>query len=244
MALLPRGFGISANLNSDSRKAIVLQGNLSFQHINHDSTEYFAEFSIRWKPKTNLSLSIGPMIGFSLNETQWVKKVSDPLMTATYGTRYIFGRIDQKILASEIRINWIFTPRLSLQAYLQPFIAVGKYDRFKQLNRPRAYDYLVFGENESIIKDKGDYYIIDPDGWGPASAFTISKPDFNYKSMRGTVVLRWEYRPGSLIYLVWTQNRADFSHPGELVLWRDLGDLFTAPGDNIFLVKFTYRFEL
>lgn len=244
LALLPRGYGISANLNSDSRKHVVLQGNLSYQHLNHDSNEYFAEFSIRWKPKTNLSLSIGPMIGFRLNETQWVKKLSDPLMTATYGTRYIFGRIDQKIIASEIRINWIFTPRLSLQAYLQPFIAVGKYDRFKQLNRPRAYDYLVFGENGSLIEDNGDFYTVDPDGGGPASPFTISKPDFNYKSMRGTFVLRWEYKLGSLIYLVWTQNRADFSHPGELALWRDLGDLFTAPGDNIFLIKFTYRFEL
>jgi len=62
--------------------------------------------------------------------------------------------------------------------------------------------------------------------------------------MRGTVVLRWEYRPGSLLYVVWTQNRADYSYPGQLSLWRDLGNLFTAPGENIFLIKFTYRFEL
>ncbi len=244
LALLPRGWGMSANVSSDSRKGVVLQGSLSYQHINHNSAEFYTQFSIRWKPKTNLSLSFGPMIGLSFNETQWVKKVSDLLMTATYGTRYIFGRINQKLIASEIRINWIFTPRLSLQAYLQPFIAVGKYDRFKQLNRPRSYDYLIFGEEGSSIEDNGDFYKVDPDGTGPAPSFIIFKPDFNYKSMRGTFVLRWEYRPGSLIYLVWTQNRADFSHPGELALWRDLGDLFTAPGDNIFLIKFTYRFEL
>jgi len=56
--------------------------------------------------------------------------------------------------------------------------------------------------------------------------------------------LRWEYRPGSLFYVVWTQNRADYSHPGDLSLWRDLGDVLTAPGDNIFLLKFSYRFDL
>jgi len=72
----------------------------------------------------------------------------------------------------------------------------------------------------------------------------IGNPDFNYKSWRGTAVLRWEFRPGSLFYVVWTQNRADYSHPGDLSLWRDLGDVLTAPGDNIFLLKFSYRFDL
>lgn len=244
LALTPYGVMHQLFLTSDSRKPVVLQGNFSYQWAHNDSSEWMADFSVRWKPRTNLSLSVGPMIGFSKNETQWVTKVTDPLMTETYGARYIFGRIDQKIVASEIRINWIFTPTLSLQAYLQPFIAVGKYDRFKQLNRPRAYDYLVFGEAGSTISQEDGSYLVDPDGDGPADSFYINNPDFNYKSMRGTVVLRWEYRPGSLLYLVWTQNRADFGYPGQLSLWRDLGNLFTAPGDNIFLVKFSYRFNL
>ncbi len=244
LALTPRGFMHKLFVNSDSRKSMVLQGNFIYQAAEQDSSEIMANFSVRWKPSTRLSLSVGPMVGFSRNETQWVKKVMDPLMTETYGARYIFGRIDQKIVASEIRINWIFTPTLSLQAYLQPFIAVGKYDRFKQLNRPRTYDYMVFGEDGSAISQEGEDYLVDPDGEGPAASFYIYNPDFNYKSMRGTVVLRWEYRPGSLLYLVWTQNRADFSYPGQLSLWRDLGNLFTAPGDNIFLVKFSYRFNL
>ncbi len=244
LALVPRGFMTNLNLGSDSRKSVVLNGNFSGQLLSQDSSQWMADFSVRWKPRTNLSLSIGPTLGIKIDETQWVTKKSDPLMTETYGKRYIFGRINQKIIASEIRINWTFTPRLSLQAYLQPFIAVGKYDRFKQLLRPRVYDYLVFGEKESTIVEQDGGYILDPDGSGPAYPFFISNPDFNYKSMRGTVVLRWEYRPGSLLYLVWTQNRADFSYPGELSLGRDLGNLFTAPGDNIFLFKFTYRFSL
>ena len=74
--------------------------------------------------------------------------------------------------------------------------------------------------------------------------FRIDNPDFNFKSLRGTVVLRWEYRPGSVIYLVWTQNRADYSDPGDLSFGRDLGNLLSARGDNIFMLKATYRFKL
>ena len=244
IARTPTGFLHQLVLTSDSRQPVVFNGYFSYQWTRDNSNDWSTSFSVRWKPRSNLSLSIGPMVRYSVDETQWVTRVSDPLMTETYETRYIFGRIDQKTIATEIRLNWIFTPKLSLQVYLQPFIAVGKYDRFKQLNRPRAYDYLVYGENGSTIVDEDGRYVVDPDGEGPASSFEIFKPDFNYKSMRGTAVLRWEYRPGSLLYLVWTQNRADFSNPGNLSLWRDLGDLFTAPGDNIFLVKFSYRFDI
>jgi hypothetical protein len=81
---------------------------------------------------------------------------------------------------------------------------------------------------------------VDPDGENPAAAFSFGNPDFNMKSLRGTVVLRWEFRPGSLLYFVWTQNRANYAHPGELRLWRDLSDLMTAPGDNILMLKISY----
>jgi hypothetical protein len=244
MARLPYGYTHQLFLNSDSRKPVVLQGSFSYEWLHNNSHQWLADFSVRWKPMSNLSLSVGPQLGREVDETEWVKRVADPLMTETYGVRYVFGRLDQKIVAAEIRVNWIFTPKLSLQAYLQPFIAVGKYDRFKQLNRPRVYDYLVFGENGSTIVEGDGEYIVDPDGSGQAPSFSIYNPDFNYKSMRGTVVLRWEYKPGSLLYLVWTQNRADYSYPGDFSLGRDLGNLFTAPGDNIFLVKFSYRFDL
>ena len=145
------------------------------------------------------------------------------------------------MVSAEIRLNWTFTPRLSLQAYLQPFIAVGAYDRFKELARPRAYAYNVYGEGGSTIEFRSGRYTVDPDGDGPAPAFAFGNPDFNFKSLRGTVVFRWEYLPGSLLYLVWTQNRADYANPGTLNIRRDLGDLLTAPGDNIFLLKMSYR---
>ncbi|MCK4557301.1 MAG: hydrolase, partial [Candidatus Aminicenantes bacterium] len=88
------------------------------------------------------------------------------------------------------------------------------------------------------------YYTVDPDGPGPAPEFSFSNPDFNYKSFRSTVVLRWEYLPGSILYFVWTQNRSDFANPGDFDLRRDLRNLFSAPGDNIFMIKISYRWNI
>ena len=101
------------------------------------------------------------------------------------------------------------------------------------------------GTGASTIGYADGLYTVDPDGAaGPAAEFAFGNPDFNYKSMRGTVVLRWEYRPGSLIYFVWTQNRADYANPGNLQIGRDLRALFAAPGDNIFLLKVSYRWNM
>ncbi len=188
--------------------------------------------------------SIGPSYYDRLSEIQYVRRVTDSLMTDTFGARYVFGRIHQRVLSASIRLNWIFTPRLSLQLYLQPYLAVGSYDRFKELAAPRTYDYNVYGEGGSTINYADVIYTVDPDGIGSSSEFTFDNPDFNFKSLRGTIVFRWEYLPGSILYFVWTQNRADFANPGDLQLRRDIGDLFTAPGDNIFLFKVSYRWSI
>ena len=199
---------------------------------------------MRWKALSNVSLSIGPQYMYEANQTQWVGRFADPLMTPTYGSRYVFGHIKQQVVAAEIRLNWTFTPTLTLQAYVQPFIGVGHYNAFKELARPREYAYNAYGQGASTIGSADGIYTVDPDGAGPAAPFSFGNPDFNMKSLRGTVVLRWEYRPGSLLYLVWTQNRADYANPGDLQLRRDMANLLTAPGDNIFMIKFSYRWGL
>jgi hypothetical protein len=244
LAVIPWGYQADLTLSTDSRKAIVLEGEGSVYRRPEWGTESSARFAVRWKPRPNFDLSIGPTFGFENGEVQWVTRVDDPLMEATYGTRYVFGRINQKVLGADIRVDWTFTPKLTLQAYLQPFIAVGSYDRFKELAGPKTANYNLYGENGSTIDFADDEYTVDPDGVGPAAPFSFGNPDFNYKSLRGTVVLRWEYRPGSLLYFVWTQNRADYANPGDLRLGRDLRALFSAPGDNIFMLKVTFRWNM
>jgi hypothetical protein len=258
LALMPSGYQWNLNVATDSRKPVVFEFSGTTYQRPRATEEWGAEFSARWKPGSNFSLSVGPTLEFFRHDIQWVTRVTDELMTATYGRRYVFARIDEKVLGSEVRLDWTFTPRLTLQAYLQPYLAVGKYTQFKELAAPRTFEYNTYGADgagtgggggvsgSTIGYDEASgVYTVDPDGeGGAATPFTFGNPDFNFKSLRGTVVLRWEYRPGSLLYFVWTQNRADYADPGELRLWRDMGNLFSAPGDNIFLLKVSYRWNI
>lgn len=244
LALVPYGYQIDLVIYSDSRKPVVLSSQSSFYRRPKAGYNLSTGIYLSWKPRSNISFSFGPSYYVRDSYFQWVRRVDDPLMTETYGVRYVFGSINQQTLSGEFRLNWTFTPKLSLQLYLQPFLAVGQYDEFKELARPKTFEYNIYGEGGSTISFDDNIYTVDPDGLGPAPEFSFSNPDFNYKSFRGTAVLRWEYLPGSTLYFVWTQNRADYSNPGDFKLGRDLGDLFTAPGDNIFLVKVSFRWNI
>jgi hypothetical protein len=241
---LPPGIWMEFSGYSDSRKPLVLSLSGEVSRRSDGTREFNAGPKLRWKPRSNVSLSVSPSVDFIHTYRQWVTNIDDASQTATYGKRYIFAFLNEKILSAEIRLDWIFSPKISLQAYLQPFIAVGKYAEFKELAQPRSYIFNYYGHNGSMISQGVDGYSVDPDGAGPAPEFNFTNPDFNFKSLRGTVVFRWEYRPGSTFYLVWTQNRVDQSNPGDLKFGRDLGDLISARGDNIFMLKATYRFNL
>lgn len=244
LALSPTYTWMDFGINTDGRKPLVL--NVGGYYLKSVSKTYTNSIymNLLWKPSSNFNITLNPRYDHNNDLAQWVTKVEDPLMTQTYGNRYIFGNIQQKTLSCSIRFNWIFTPKLSLQAYIQPFIAVGEYNNFKELSKAKSFNFNTFGENVSTISFTDDTYTVDPDGAGPACPFTFDNPDFNLKSLRGTIVLRWEYRPGSTLYLVWTQNRADYANPGDFELGRDFTNLIKAPGDNIFMVKFTYRFKI
>ncbi len=244
LALVPSGFQIRLGTSSDSRKPFVLNINTNLYRRPTDGYSWNGDISLRWKPRSNISFSVGPGYYVRKSKTQWISRVDDSLMTETFGFRYVFGAYHQRVLSSNVRLNWTFTPKLTLQLYLQPYLAVGKYDGFRELAMPKKYAYNIYGEGSSTISYADEIYTIDPDGPGPAEAFSFSNPDFNMKSLRGTAVLRWEYLPGSILYFVWTQNRVDYANPGNLNLGRDLGDLFTAPGDNIFLIKVSYRWNI
>lgn len=235
---------IRLGAETDSRKLVVLSLNANYGKADNGSYMWGMDLSVKWKPRPNISFQAGPGYNRDFSVAQWVTRVQDQFQTQTFGERYVFGEIFQETVFASIRLNWIFTPRLSFQMYLQPFISVGKYNRFKELARARSFDFNFFGENESTIFYSSGIYTVDPDGLSPASSFTFYNPDFNFKSLRGAVVLRWEYAPGSTLYLVWTQNRKDFAYPGEFNFGRDLGRLFNASGENIFLLKLSYRWNL
>ncbi|MHB8054244.1 MAG: DUF5916 domain-containing protein [Candidatus Aminicenantales bacterium] len=244
MAYYPSGATVTGDIETDDRKSLIVAFSSYYRYHPSGGYNWAIGGGLTWKPSPNFSLSVWPSYSFRYSQGQWVTSFVDPLKTETNGIRYIMSDIIQKTVPVEVRLDWSFTPRLSLQAYLQPYYAVGDYRDYKDFAKAMTFDFNFYGQNGSTIAYADGFYTADPDGDGPIQAFTFADPDFNLKSFRGTVVLRWEYRPGSMFYFVWTQARADYAYPGDFDFWRDFGDVFRAPGENIFLLKFSYRFEL
>jgi len=204
---------VSANINSDQRKPFTI--NLSASERWDASGGWSNTRGLRFgfKPAENWSGELGP--NFSQNRTvaQYVTSVADPLATATFGRRYIFADIRQTTLSLTGRLNVTFTPDLTFALVAQPFISSGKYGALKELRAPRTFDFLQYGSDLGTISALGSdgRYTVDPDSVGtsngPASSFRVADQSFNTRTLAGTATLRWEWRPGSTLYLVWQQQR-------------------------------------
>ena len=233
------GYEIDAGINSDSRKSWVVSiSEGTYQKENSLSWNLSANLEL--KPSSNISFSIGPFYNFSKEFSQYIDVFDDPYATATFNKRYVFGEMNQKTVGANIRVNWTFTPKLSLQFYAQPLISTGNYTNIKELAHPKTYDFNVYQD----IKLEDGTYTIDPDGQGPAQQMSFNDPNFNFMSLRGNAVLRWEYSPGSVVYLVWTQSRSESENIGDFQFSRSAGKLFDLHPDNIYMIKFTYWFNM
>ncbi|MEO5818681.1 MAG: DUF5916 domain-containing protein [Gemmatimonadaceae bacterium] len=193
------------------------------------------------KPAGNVFVQLSPSWEWSQDAAQYVTAVKDPTATAFGGSRYVFGYITTRTLSIETRVNWTIRPEITMQLYVQPFIASGDYESFREFATPRTERKLEYGRDVGIItRSATGNYTVDPDGAGPATTFSFNDPNFTSRSLRGTAVLRWEYRPGSTMFFVWTQQRSGNDVYGDLDFRRDSGALLGDRPDNVFLVKATY----
>jgi hypothetical protein len=238
-----RSYGL--DLYTDNRDWCVL--NLGGYAETGDLGESHSLYSnLELKVLPTLTVSVGPEVSRDRSQAQYVQSFSDPTAEATFGRRYVFAYLNQTTVAANIRLNWILSPRLSFQIYLQPYISSGAYNDFKELLRPRSIDFRTYGEDGSTIvpttSPEGNItaYTLDPDGAGPGASTTIANPDFNYRSLRGNAVLRWEYMPGSVLFLVWTQSRSDVEPNGDFTFNRSVSRLMDTIPDNIFMLKMSY----
>jgi hypothetical protein len=168
--------------------------------------------SARLQPLTQLQASIAAEYRFGSDAAQWIQNQDRDDGT----TDHVYGRLTRDVLNITARATYAFERDLTLEAYLQPFVAVGDYTDIRKLTRPRSFDF----EPTSITED----------------------PDFNRKSLRGTFVLRWEYVRGSTLFVVWNLSSLDETRPGVFSTLRDLGGAFGASGTNTLAVKVTYWF--
>ncbi len=208
---------------------------------------FYIKPEIEWRPSGQLSLSLEP--SFSQNRDTW-----QYVATRAVGERplYLFGNLDQRTVAVQTRLSYTFTPELTLQLYAQPFVSAGSFDRFREVVDPRAPAFgdrfRTFAPGEIRLCD-GVYEV--GFGEGPCgdagAASTFADPEFNIKQFRSNAVLRWEYRPGSTLFLVWSQGREQFVNDGSFGLTRDFGRLFDsafAPSTNVLLLKINYWLDL
>jgi len=237
-------------LSTDYRKKFVAGGNFYVSESQSGSRSASAGVSLEVKPSSSLSFEIGPRYSWEQEDAQYYATVIDPAMTETFGSRYVFSDLEYRQFSIESRIDWTFTPKLTLQAYMQPLFASGDYSRIKELARAGTRDFSVYGQdNGSSIDYRPDLdpdnpWLVTPDGSDPGNTFSLGERDFNFKSLKINLVLRWEYDLGSTFYFVWTQDRVNFSDPGSFDLQRDADSLLEAPGDDIFMVKISHYFSL
>ncbi len=204
-------------VNTDDRRKVSLgyNGGHGRDATGSGWTDYSA--MVTYRPIEPLSIAGGARLSRSVADAQWVNNLTGP------SNHYVFGRLDQTTVALTGRLNYTMSPTLSLQLYAQPFVSGGTYTNFRE---------LADGRNPGYSQRYTPFaYDIEANG----------TPDFNVKSFKTTNVLRWEYKPGSTLFVVWQQARENDDLPGgPFRFGRDLGNVFSAAGRNVFLVKVAY----
>jgi hypothetical protein len=191
------------------------------------------------RPSTRFQFSVTPNYVRWMLPRQYVATFDSTGTAATYFSRYVFARIDQPTFLVQLRANYTIAPDLTLELYGEPFAAAGRYHGLGELAQARTLRLREYGtDGTTIARDtSGNYTITDNGG---ADTLRIPNPDFNILSFRSNAVLRWEWRPGSTLFLVWAQDRQAGDQRGRLVGFRQLWDSFGARGNNFLAVKISY----
>jgi hypothetical protein len=205
-------------LDSDRRQPVFVNLFNGGGRDDHGTWHRDHEINVTFRPTQALSIAPGLRVNRATRDAQWVEKVT------TTGDHYVFSHLDQTTVAVTGRVNFTITADLSLELYAQPFVSGGAYTAFKELVDGRLTDY----------DDRYAAYARSPDS---------DDPDFNVKSFRTTNVVRWEFKPGSTLFVVWQQGREQTTHTADFRVGRDVGRIFDVPAHNVFLVKLAYWFS-
>ncbi len=249
----PRGWSVSMTQRNNNAATTNWSFNQVVRGNEFGERSYDSSASVSARPSPSLQLSVSPNY---LNETggngiifsgplgrQYLTTIADDTRVNTYNNRYIFGLLDRTTLSMQFRVNYTFRPDMTLDVYAEPFVATVGYRGIGELAKPRDRDLRLYGTDGTTITRLADRSYVVTDG---PKTFNITNRDQNNRSFRSNVVFRWEWRPGSLLFLVWQQNRAtpavQASGPNVVGSHAGMGDLFGAfseAGDNIFAVKMT-----
>lgn len=236
----PSMFNFWAYTGTDPRKKLFVMVNPEFGMGRDAYRRYGGVYmEITYRPMNALNITVSPSFESSNNQLQYVQTVD-----ASGQSRYIVAAIDQTTARVVLRATYMVTPNLSVQYYGQPFGTSGEYSDFKYITDADApqYHQRYRSIQPAMIGLENGRYLVDENTDG-VTDYSFGRPDFNFGQFRSNMVVRWEYIPGSTLFLVWTRERNGAfysSHPEN----RKYSFDFDEKGHNIFLFKFTYRFVL
>jgi hypothetical protein len=235
----PARVNLWTGLNSDSRKPLSGRIDLNVAREEETGGAFLrVEPGATYRPSARLEFSLSPATAWNTVPWQFVAT-----RAAGGETHHVVGRLEQRTVSLTGRLNYTFLPNLSLQTYVQPFISTGTYAAFQELRQPRASRlgdrFAPFAADALEYDGQAALYRVDRDGDGTAD-YVFGNPDFNVRELRSNTVLRWEYRPGSALFVVWSQGRSDTDLAGPFRFGRDAERLLSAAPTNVLLVKFSY----
>jgi Domain of unknown function (DUF5916)/Carbohydrate family 9 binding domain-like len=229
--------------NSDEREIVYFEPSFGYEQNSHNGYNWDIRLQSTFRPSPGWEIQIEPSLEKELNPAQYVETADDPGYYETYGHRYIFAELNHQTISLETRLNIAFNPKLTIQLYAQSFITSGKYQNYKQLRKPESFAFDFFEEGTAIFDgDEGEKHI-DFDGDGK-SDFSFEDADFNIRSLKLNAVLRWEYLPGSTLFLVWQHSRFNEQNLGAFEFSNSLDRLWGTPSDNAVILKLNYWLDL
>jgi len=240
----PACVGLTATVSSDARRSWQI-GSTVYRVWDHEGYDDFQVSAFaEYRPTSALRLRAEPAAQRFFNFVEFVTAQTDPTATRTYGRRYVFAPLTQNSLSLIGRVDWTLTPEFTVQLFAQPFVSSARFGRPMELERGSSYEFARYGVDRGTASGgQGSPWVVDPDGSGPASSFTVDDPTFGRRSLLSNFVVRWEYRPGSTVYLVWQQTRKSEDLNGEFSTPRGLRTLFGTHPDQVFLIKASWWFS-
>ena len=239
----PLGWSWSGSLRNSSGANTRWNGSANLRSNEFGEQAWSLSGSVSSRPSPSLEFSVAPEYSDENGTASFSGPINRQYLTTlaggrpeTYGRRYIFGLVDRTTLSTQFRVSYTFKPDVTLDVYVEPFAASGRYNGFGELALSRGRDLRLYGsEGTTLVRlANGSYQVTDG-----TTSFNLSNRDFNVRSFRSNAVLRWEWRPGSILYVVWQQNRESSEPYGDHVRAGDLFESFSAPGTNILAVKTT-----
>lgn len=237
--LEPGNWEFRAFVRSDFRRPVWANVGVSRQVEDHTGAdEWGANAGIRLRPPGRFSLSVEARTQWGTNDRQYLAQ-----RTVLDSTYYLLGRLERRELSLVLRADFALTARLSFELFAQPFVSAGRYDTLKLASDPRAAAYGdrfdLLGPDRLTRPASGERVGVDVNRDG-STDFSIREPNFRVLSLRTNAVVRWEFSPGSTLFVVWQQSRRDDFLDADLALPADLGRTLSAPGSNVFAVKVAY----